>query len=232
VAADSDLDRPGRIDDALAHGARHEGAVRQLLAVVRPGVLVRIELDESERPILGRVSLQERPGDEVVAAQREEVHIGIEHAPHLRRNGIRDRVGAMKIERDVAVVHNGEFPEDVDPERILRIAVEDGRGAADRLRPEAGARAVGDGHVERDAEHGEIHAGEVAAVTAAHERQRAGIGRVGGAPLQRLRAEGVVYWRLAEGVGHSGSMNRRAQAWQIKKAGCLPAWKAPQVACP
>ena len=166
-----------------------EGAVRQLLAVVGPGVLVRVELHQRQRPVFLRMRLQQRPGDEMVAAEREEMHVGVEDRARLRLDRLGDGQRAVQVERHVAVVDGGEVVEDVDAERILRVAVEDRRGAADRLRAEAGARPVGHRHVERDAEDGEVDAGQVAAVAPPHEGERAGIGRVGRAALQR-RASG------------------------------------------
>ena len=110
----------------------------------------------------------------------------IEDRLRLRLDRLGDGQRAVQVERDVAVIDRGELAENVDPEGVLRVAVEDRRGAADRLRPEAGARPVRHRHVERDAEDREIHAGQVAAVAPAHEGERAGIGRVGRAALQRL----------------------------------------------
>ena len=57
---------------------RDEGAVRELLAVVGPGVLVRVELHQRQRPVFLGMRLEQRPGDEMVAAEREEVHVGVE----------------------------------------------------------------------------------------------------------------------------------------------------------
>ncbi len=91
----------------------------------------------------------------------------------------------MEVERDVPMIDGGDVFENVEAEGVLRVAVEDRRSAADRLRTEAGARAVGDRHVERHAENGEVDAGQVAAVAAAHEGKRAGIGRVFSAAFQR-----------------------------------------------
>ena len=134
----------------------------------------------------------------------EEMHVGVEDGARLRLDRLRDGQRIVQVERDVAVVDRGEVVEDVEAERILRVAVEDRRGAADRLRAEARARPVGHGHVERDAEDGEIDAGQVAAVAPPHEGERAGIGRVVRAALQRGGAEGVIDRRLAGCFGHDG----------------------------
>ena len=44
------IERVG-IDDAVAHRARNEAAVVDALAVVGPGVLVGVELDQRQRPV-------------------------------------------------------------------------------------------------------------------------------------------------------------------------------------
>ena len=72
MGADADLDRAVGIDDALAHGARDEGAVVDALAVVEPGVLMRVELHQRQRAVDRGMRLQQRPGDEVVAAERQQ----------------------------------------------------------------------------------------------------------------------------------------------------------------
>ena len=145
----------------------------------------------------------------MVAAEREEMHVGIEDRPRLRLDRLGNGQRAVQVERHVAVVDRGELVEDVEAEGILRIAVEDRRGAADRLRTEAGARPVRHRHVERDAEDREIDAGQVAAVAPAHEGERAGIGRIGRAALQRRGTEGVVDRRLAGEIGRHGALHSR-----------------------
>jgi hypothetical protein len=88
------------------------------------------------------------------------------------------------VEQAVAVVDDREILEQVEAERILWIDVEDRRGAADRLRAEARARPVGDGRVEGDTPDHGIRPLHVLAEPAAHEGERAGIGRL------RLAASG------------------------------------------
>ena len=75
-----------------------------------------------------------------------------------------------QFERHIAIVDSRQIGKDIDAKGILRVAVENSGSAADRLRPEAGARPVGDGDVERDAENRDIDPGQVAAVAPPHER--------------------------------------------------------------
>ena len=51
MRADADLDRAVGIDDAFADGAADEGAVVDALAVVVPGVLMRVELHQRQRAV-------------------------------------------------------------------------------------------------------------------------------------------------------------------------------------
>ncbi len=72
VGADADLDGTVRVDNAGPRRARHEGAVVDALAVVEPGILMRVELHERQRAVLGRMRLEQRPGDVVIAAERQQ----------------------------------------------------------------------------------------------------------------------------------------------------------------
>src|SRR5690606_36354037 len=86
--------------------------------------------------------------------------------------------------------------EEVEGEGILRVDVEDRRGAADRLRAEARARPVGDGGVEGNAPDHRVRALHVLGELAAHEGKRAGIGRLRLAAGRAASGEGAV-----DGVG-------------------------------
>ena len=114
----------------------------------------------------------------MVAAEAHQMHACRQDRRCLGRDVARDLGMAAVVEAAVAIVDHGECGERVTAERVLRVAVEDGRGPPDRLRPEAGARAVGDGGVERDAPDRDVDPSEIAAVAAAHEGQRAAIGRL------------------------------------------------------
>ena len=69
MGADADLDRTIGIDDAFLYGAADKRAVVDALAVIRPGVLMGVELHHGERAVDGGMRLEQRPGDEMVAAQ-------------------------------------------------------------------------------------------------------------------------------------------------------------------
>jgi len=72
VRADADLDRAVGIDDTFIDGATDERTMVDALAVVRPGVLMGVELHQRQRPVDGGMRLEQRPGDEMVAAERQQ----------------------------------------------------------------------------------------------------------------------------------------------------------------
>jgi hypothetical protein len=47
-------------------------------SVVEPGVLMRVELHERERPVLCGMGFQQRPGDEMIAAERQQEGAAVE----------------------------------------------------------------------------------------------------------------------------------------------------------
>ena len=60
---------------------------------------------------------------------------------------------------------------------------------ADRTRTETGAGSIRRGGIERDAEHGDIHVGEVFRVGPAQEAECAGVGRFGLGTVGRFARE-------------------------------------------
>ena len=203
LRANANLDGALGIDDALTHGAADERAMRQLLPVVAPGVLMRIELHQRERPVFLGMRFKQRPGDKMVAAEREEVDVSLDDRSRLRLDLASNGQRVMGIEGDIAVVDRRKLLVEIEAKRVLRIAVENGRRAADRLRTEARPRPVRDRNVERDPEDREVDAGQIAAVTPPHERQCAGKCRIVRAAFQSGGAERMVDWRLARCLWHS-----------------------------
>ena len=142
---------------------------------------MRVELHQRQRPVDRRMRLEQRPGDEMVAAERQQERAGLQELRRLALDRRRRLLVVAAVEQAVAIVDDRQRLEQVAVERILRVVVEDRRGAADRLRPEARARPVGDGGVERNAPDDRVRALHVLGISAAHEGQRAGIGRIAGA---------------------------------------------------
>ena len=71
--ADADLRRAARVDQPLADRPAHHRAVVDPARIVRPEVAVRVDLDQRQRPVPRGVRPQQRPGDEMVAAERQQL---------------------------------------------------------------------------------------------------------------------------------------------------------------
>ncbi|SUW28380.1 Uncharacterised protein [Brucella abortus] len=96
------------------------------------------------------------------------------------------------VEQAVAIIDDSEILEKITLERILRIVVEDRRGAPDRLRAEACAGPVGNGGIERNAPDNCFRAFERLGVSAPHEGQDARMGWVGGRTGQAAGSDRMV----------------------------------------
>src|SRR5690606_1899501 len=152
----------------------------------------RVELHQRERTVFGDMRLEQRIGREVIAAEREQSR---SRRQYLFRLGLYLRgrlVVVAVIQYAVADIDRGELFVKIEAKRILRIALEDRGGRADRARAEARARPVRGGGVERHAPDREIGALRVFRVAPPHEGQRAAIGRLVHAAAHILALEGVV----------------------------------------
>ncbi len=147
---------------------------------ISPGVLMGVELHHRQRPVPRHMGFQQRPGDEVIAPERQQKGTAVEKRVGLPLDGSRRGGMIAVVEQAIAVVDHSHLGEQVAGERILWIVVKDRRSSPDRLRPEAGAGAIGGGRIEGDAPDDGISARRVLAETPAHEGKGAGEGRVAG----------------------------------------------------
>ena len=112
---------------------------------------------------------------------------------------------APPIEEAIAVINDGQGIEGIEhpgPERTPGIFR---RSLAHAFGPKAGAGPVGHGLVKGNAGDRDINAGEIAGVFAAHEGERAGIGRLPLGALDAFAAKGFVTRKpghLVEFEGH------------------------------
>ena len=128
----------------------------------------------------------------MVAAEGEEKAGAIQDRRRLCSNG---GVGGLRqsvVDGAIAVVDDRQPFEEIASEGILRVIVEDGRSASQRLRPETCAAAIGDGTVEGDSPDGDVARFGCLGELAAHEGERAGIGRIAGCAQKFARGETVV----------------------------------------
>ena len=70
----------------------HGAVIDTFAALVRPGVAVRIEVDQRQRAVFAGMGLEQRIGDEVVAAKRQHRAAGIKNALGMRLDAFRDGV--------------------------------------------------------------------------------------------------------------------------------------------
>src|SRR5690606_5249466 len=123
-------------------GASDEGAMVDPASIVKPGVLMRVELNKGQRPVPCRMSLQDRPGDEMIAAHRHEESAA---GGEFRRLTLDCGGGLLMVaivEQAVAIIDDGQVLEKIGSEGILRIIVEDRRCAADGLGAKTRTRSV------------------------------------------------------------------------------------------
>ena len=185
VAAQPDLDEVLALDRARLDQPAHRRAVAgEDAPVVVGGVGVGVEMDDPDAARAADLGDggRRRPGDRVVAAEDDRDRAGLGDLADL---AVDHRVAALDPGRDdvgVAGVDDGQDLERLDVElervdrarRVLRLA--------DRARPEAGARSVADGVVERRADDRDVDAeaaelGRVRDPGQLHERRRADVGR-------------------------------------------------------
>ena len=139
-AADADLDVLRGSDDLLFDGATERRPVEVLAAeVVTPGVDVRVELDERQRPVLLRNRAQARQRDRVIAADDQRRRAGVEDPRHPAFDRRVGRLNAHRRRVDVAGIDDRQLLERRD---LLEIGVgaDQRRLVADLARPEARAR--------------------------------------------------------------------------------------------
>ncbi|MNL14649.1 hypothetical protein D3C87_1356000 [compost metagenome] len=139
--------------------------------------MVRIEMDQGKRTILGRVSLQQRIADEVIAAQgqhrstRRQDPLGM--GPDRRWGLLRGAV----IEIAIAIIDTSQQIERVKfPRPVTRPGRLD-RCLADGPRSEAAARSIAGRSIERNAANGDIHATQIAGVATPHKTSDTTVGR-------------------------------------------------------
>src|SRR5690606_30966981 len=113
MSADADLDRTIGIDNAVTHGPADEGAMVETLPVVGPGVLMGVELDEGERPVLGGVRPEQRPSHEMVAAEADEKGAGFDDLCRLLLDCRWCLLVVSVVEEAIAVVDNRKRVEEI-----------------------------------------------------------------------------------------------------------------------
>ena len=76
--------------------------------IVRPEVAVGVELHQRQRPVLRRMRPEQRPGDEMVPPERQELRPARDHLRRRRLDRGRHALGMVRVEHGVAAVDDRE----------------------------------------------------------------------------------------------------------------------------
>ena len=209
VGAHADLDGVRRVDDSLFGRVEKHGAVVDASLAVFPGIRVRVEVDQGQRPVFFVQCPQHRIADEMVAPQgqrhcavRDDAAIGL-------GDFIRHPMRTPRIETYVPPVDHVESFARIELPCVGRAPGQRCGGRAYRARTQARAGAIGRGQVERHANHGDIGTCKVLGVAAAQEAQGAGVGRFGNSAVRREARECLVddsVRGILRGMAHGDSM--------------------------
>ena len=157
VAAQPDLDVAAPVDVPVADEAVHRRPVRELDAEdLRARVGVRVEVDETDGAVPRGHRADVRLRDRVVASEDQRARLP-RRRPGRRSFDLRMRAHRIgRNDRGIPEVDDAQLGERVDP----GLEVGPGRAArsADRARPEARARPVGDEVVGRRADDRDVDA--------------------------------------------------------------------------
>ena len=168
--ADADLDHPARLDQPFFDGVvEHRTVAVALSERVGPGIDMGIEVDERCRPVAPAQRAQQRQGDAVVAAQRDQVR--------EPGGGFLDQrqAGRNVPQREAEIADVGERQRRrIDPVVGMRAVHQHPAGGADGRRTEPGAAAVGGAEIERNP--GDADRRVALAARDAEERRRDGVG--------------------------------------------------------
>ena len=92
----------------------------QPIAVVGPRVAVGVEVDQRQRPVLGRVRPQQGIGDEVIAAERQQERALLDDLGRVGGDPVGRVLGVAVVQVAVAVVGDRELGQRIEPERVAR----------------------------------------------------------------------------------------------------------------
>ncbi len=159
---------------------------------VRPGVAVRIEMDQRQRAVAAGMGLEQRVADEMVTAQGEHGATGFKYVLGMGLDTLRDRLRGATIESAVAVVDHCQMVERVEgPGPVARPGLLH-RGGTDCARPETRPGAVAGGVVERHTADHHIHSTQVATVATTRETGNTCVGTFRCSTVQAVTGHGLV----------------------------------------
>jgi hypothetical protein len=180
--ADADLRHPPGVDQTLADGVvEHRAMAVAQAEAVRPGVHVGVEVDQPEALAMPRrQGAQQREGDGVVAAQRDQVAM----LPGLPLDHPEARLQLAHGNLEVADVGKSHRRGKNPVGRVVAVH-QHPAGLPDRGGAEAAAAAVGGADVEGNADHGNAAAGRPDAEEGGRDGERRRWAHRAGSKLSR-----------------------------------------------
>jgi hypothetical protein len=135
-----------------------------------------VEMDQRQGAVLFGMGFEQRIGDEVIAAQGQHQNATVDDGAGVFDDGRHNRQGIVPIEPAIAVIDNRQIFERIEsPGKRFQLG-QLHRRCAHALWSHACAAAERYRYVQRNAADGNVNAGQIAGVLAAHERQRTAIG--------------------------------------------------------
>jgi hypothetical protein len=111
-ATDADVHRVVLDQEFLLEGTAEDGAVRDgRVEVGVPGVQVRVEVDERDRPVLPDHGTQHRQGDRMVPADRDDGAAAGDQFGRVGADLLHRRIDGERGDRDVPGVHHLDLTE-------------------------------------------------------------------------------------------------------------------------
>ena len=212
VGAQADLNAVFDVEQALVDRREEHGAVVERTAAL-PRVAVRVELQQRHRPVLLRVGLDQRIGDEVIAAKSQHRRVGCQNFTGMSGNIIGHGHRGVGVNGAVAIVHHGQRVEGIKAKGKRVQLGELGRGRPHRARAKPAPGAVGDRTVKGNAGDGDIDALQIAAVAPPGVGQRPGISQLISRALELVLTPGLIddFGCSGGGVGHAVPPRKNAE---------------------
>ena len=192
--ADTDLDRARGIHHPGLDRLVHEGSmVDPAHVVILPEVGMRIELNHRQGAVFFGIGLQDGQCAVVVAAQHDGAGTGRQNGAKMGADRLGKIANAGIVKGQIAVIDDIELPQRVIAPAIGRVIGLQAARLADGAGTETGARAMGDGLVERYARDHQINARQILGVTPPQEGRGPAKGILIAEATQILPGKGLVY---------------------------------------
>ena len=141
----------------------------QDVAIIWPGIAMRVELDERHRPVFFGMRSQQGISDRVITAQRKQFCTAFQNLIGMGLDCRANSCGVVRVKMNVTVVDDRKSIERVKSKGKGLEFCQLHRRRTDRLWAETTTGAECDRVVERNSGHGHVDAFQIAAVVAAQK---------------------------------------------------------------